>query len=199
MFSLITKTKNRFFVSLTLCVEVTQHSSLFTCEVFLWVKNTGGHRYMRSFYLRFCKYPIEKWPYSGTYPLIYSHYWPFQMWIRYMRAYFFGVPTCTAYLGIFALKSLTKNIFYLFWMQWWAERKFSQSLLYNEWFDIFKRSNPHCFNALVQWHNAIIEVQKKNKGLSVVKVFEKGLNVIIIYSRGLSNIICTEILSIIYN
>ncbi len=33
--------------------------------------STGGPRYMRSFYLRFHVYAIEKWPFSGTYPLIY--------------------------------------------------------------------------------------------------------------------------------
>jgi len=55
--------------------------------------NTGGASYMRSFYLRFRVYAIQKWPFSGTHPLIYSHPWSFYMWICYMQAYFFGVPT----------------------------------------------------------------------------------------------------------
>ena len=51
---------------------------------------TGGPRYMQSFYLRFRVFATEKWLFSGTYPLIYSHPWSFYMRIRYMRAYFFG-------------------------------------------------------------------------------------------------------------
>jgi len=47
---------------------------------------TGGPRYMQSFYLRFRVYEIEKWPFSGTYPLIYSNPWCFYMRIHYMRA-----------------------------------------------------------------------------------------------------------------
>jgi len=38
---------------------------------------TGGPRYMRSFYLRIRVYGIEKWSFSGTYPLIYSDQWSF--------------------------------------------------------------------------------------------------------------------------
>jgi len=43
---------------------------------------------MRSFYLRFLVYAIEKWPFSGTYPLIYSHPWSLYMRIHYIRVYF---------------------------------------------------------------------------------------------------------------
>ncbi len=58
---------------------------------FSMITNTGGPRYMRSFYLRIRVYAIEKWPFSGTYPLIYCDCWSFYMRIHYMRAYF-GVP-----------------------------------------------------------------------------------------------------------
>jgi len=50
--------------------------------------STGGPRYMRSFYLQFWVYAIEKWPFSGTYPLIYGNPRFFYMQIHYMRAYF---------------------------------------------------------------------------------------------------------------
>ena len=56
-------------------------------DAFSALAGTGGPRYMWSFYLQFCMYAIEKWPFSGTYPLIRSFY----MQIFYMRA-FFGVP-----------------------------------------------------------------------------------------------------------
>jgi len=52
---------------------------------------TGGPRYMRSFYLQFCVYAIQKWPFSGTYPLIISHPWSFYMQIHYMRVYFWSL------------------------------------------------------------------------------------------------------------
>jgi len=45
---------------------------------------------MRSFYLQFCIYAIEKWPFSGTYPLIYGNPRSFYMQIQYMRAYFWS-------------------------------------------------------------------------------------------------------------
>ena len=35
-------------------------------------------------------YVNDSWPFSGTYPLIYSNPWSFYIQIRYMRAYFFG-------------------------------------------------------------------------------------------------------------
>jgi hypothetical protein len=41
---------------------------------------------MRSFYPRFRLYAIQKWPFSGTYPLINSHPWSFYMRIRYQYA-----------------------------------------------------------------------------------------------------------------
>jgi len=43
---------------------------------------------MRSFYLQFQVYSIEKWPSSGTYPLIYGNPRSFNMQIHHMRAYF---------------------------------------------------------------------------------------------------------------
>ncbi len=51
---------------------------------------TGGPCYMQSFYLQFHIYTIQKWPFSGTYPLIFSHPWSFYMWICNMRAYFWS-------------------------------------------------------------------------------------------------------------
>jgi len=45
---------------------------------------------MRSCYLRICVYSIEKWPFSGTYPLIYSDRRSFYMQIHYMWAYFWS-------------------------------------------------------------------------------------------------------------
>jgi len=54
------------------------------------LKYTGGPRYMRSFYLRICVYAIEKWPFSGTHPLVYSDCWSFYMRIHYMQAYFWS-------------------------------------------------------------------------------------------------------------
>jgi hypothetical protein len=51
---------------------------------------TGGPRHMCSFYPRFCVYAIQKWPFSGTYPLINSHPWSFYMWICYIRVYFWS-------------------------------------------------------------------------------------------------------------
>ena len=45
---------------------------------------------MRSFYLQIRVYAIEKWPFSGTYPLIYSDRWSFYMQIHFMHI--FGVP-----------------------------------------------------------------------------------------------------------
>ncbi len=56
--------------------------------------NTGSPHYMRSFYLRFCIYAIQKWPFSGTYPLIYSHPRSFYKQIPCMRAHF-----CSPYLS----------------------------------------------------------------------------------------------------
>ncbi len=44
----------------------------------------------RPRYMRFGVYAIQEWPFSGTYPLIYSHPWAFYMRIHYMRAYFWG-------------------------------------------------------------------------------------------------------------
>jgi len=46
-------------------------------NVRLHYSSTGGPRYMRSFYLRFLVYEIEKWPFSGTYRLIYGNPWSF--------------------------------------------------------------------------------------------------------------------------
>ncbi len=43
---------------------------------------------MRSFYLQFCLYAIEKWPFSGTYPLIYGNPRSFYMQIHYKQAPF---------------------------------------------------------------------------------------------------------------
>ena len=40
--------------------------------------NTGGPRYMRSFYLRFCVYAIEKWPFSQN---LSSNLWYFQVFL----------------------------------------------------------------------------------------------------------------------
>ncbi len=54
------------------------------------IESTGGPRYLRSFYLRFHAYAIEKWPFSGTYPLIYSYPWSFYIRIHYMRANFWS-------------------------------------------------------------------------------------------------------------
>jgi len=45
---------------------------------------------MRSFYLQFCIYAIQKKPFSGTYPLFYSNSWSFYMQIHYIRAYFWS-------------------------------------------------------------------------------------------------------------
>jgi len=45
---------------------------------------------MRSFYLQIRIYAIEKWPFSGAYPLIYSDCRSFYMRIHYMRAYFWS-------------------------------------------------------------------------------------------------------------
>ncbi len=45
---------------------------------------------MRSFYLQFHVNAIWKWPFSRTYPLIYSHPWSFYIQIRDMRAYFWS-------------------------------------------------------------------------------------------------------------
>ncbi len=58
--------------------------------VIVVIVNTGGPRYMRSFYLQIRVYAIKKWPFSGTYPLIYSDCWSFYMQIHYMRAYFWS-------------------------------------------------------------------------------------------------------------
>ncbi len=45
---------------------------------------------MRTFYLRFRVYAIQKWPFSVTYPLINSHPWSFYMQIHYIRVYFWS-------------------------------------------------------------------------------------------------------------
>jgi len=45
---------------------------------------------MQSFYLRISLYAIEKWPFSGIYPLIYSDCRSFYMQIHYMLAYFWS-------------------------------------------------------------------------------------------------------------
>jgi len=55
---------------------------------FDFCRRTGGPRYIRSFYLRIPVYAIQKWPFSGTYPVIYSDHWSFYMPIHYMRSYF---------------------------------------------------------------------------------------------------------------
>jgi len=34
---------------------------------------------MRYFYLQICVYAIEKWSFSGTYPLIYGDHWAFEV------------------------------------------------------------------------------------------------------------------------
>jgi len=51
---------------------------------------TGGTSHIRSFYMRIGVYAIEKWPFSGTYPLIYSDCWSFNMQFHYIRAYFWS-------------------------------------------------------------------------------------------------------------
>ncbi len=56
----------------------------------LYFECTGSPRYMRVFYLRFRVYAIQKWPFSGTYPLINSHPWSFYMRICYMGVYFWS-------------------------------------------------------------------------------------------------------------
>ncbi len=45
---------------------------------------TDGPRYIQSFYLQFRVYAIQKWPFSGTYPLINGHPWSFYIRICYM-------------------------------------------------------------------------------------------------------------------
>ena len=52
--------------------------------------NTGGPRYMQSFYLRFHVYATQNWPFFWNPPLIYTHPWSFYMLFRYMLAYFFS-------------------------------------------------------------------------------------------------------------
>jgi len=37
---------------------------------------------MRSFYLQIQVYAIEKWPFSGTFPLIYSNRWSFYKMLK---------------------------------------------------------------------------------------------------------------------
>ncbi len=59
---------------------------------------------MRSFYLQFRVYAIQKWPlFWNLSSLIYSNPWSFYMRIRYMRAYFWS-----PYLS----RSTCINIFY---------------------------------------------------------------------------------------
>jgi len=48
---------------------------------------TVGPRYVRSFYLRICVYAIEKWPFSGTYLLIYCDRWSFYIQIHYTHIF----------------------------------------------------------------------------------------------------------------
>jgi len=70
-------------------------TALFVClyqkaKSSLWLRksklvSTGGPHYMRSFYLRIHVYAIDKWLFSGTYPLIYSDCRSFYMRIHYMR------------------------------------------------------------------------------------------------------------------
>jgi len=66
---------------------------------------------MRSFYLQIRVYAIEKWPFSGTHPLIYSNPWSFYMQIHYMQAYFWSPylshitrSTCIRFHPFFLLK-----------------------------------------------------------------------------------------------
>jgi len=56
----------------------------------VYFEYTGGPRFMQSFYLRFRVYAIRKWPFSETYPLIYSHPWSIYMRIHYMQTYFWS-------------------------------------------------------------------------------------------------------------
>jgi len=62
--------------------------------------NIGDPRYMRYFYLQFCAYAIEKWPFSGTYPLIYSDCWSFYMRIHYINASVFLDVLSLAYYEV---------------------------------------------------------------------------------------------------
>jgi len=71
---------------------------------------------MRSFYLRFCIYAIQKLPFSGTYPLNNSHPWSFYMQICYMRVYIWSPyfsnitrSTCIRYIDN---RLLAKNAFF---------------------------------------------------------------------------------------
>jgi len=77
------------------------------------ILSTGGPRYMQSFYLRISLYAIEKWPFSGIYPLIYSDCRSFYMQIHYMLAYFWSPylshitrSTCTQFLDVGNISSI---------------------------------------------------------------------------------------------
>jgi len=64
----------------------------FICQMLWQINNIQAALiiYVRSFYLQFCIYGSEKWPFSGTYPLIYNNPWCFYMQFCYMRPYFWS-------------------------------------------------------------------------------------------------------------
>ena len=72
---------------------------------------------MPSFYLQFCVYAIEKWPFSGTFPLIYGNPWSFYKRIHYMQAYFWSPylshitrSNCTFLLSVFFPSSRSHSL-----------------------------------------------------------------------------------------
>jgi len=83
-------TQSLINIKAVLCLDKFKHTLAVFDSKLCFEVITGSPRYMLSFYLQFHVYAIEKWPFSGTYPLIHGNPRSIFMRIHYMPAYFWS-------------------------------------------------------------------------------------------------------------